>query len=68
MSRARPGASVTGTPALEARSVTKHFPVHRRGRRTRRGSVVHAVDGVSLTVPDAGISRSSARAAAASRR
>jgi peptide/nickel transport system ATP-binding protein len=43
-------------PALEARSVTKHFPIHQTGRaRLRRGSVVHAVDGVSLTVPDAGI-------------
>ena len=39
-------------PALEARSVTKHFPVHQTGRALlRQGSVVHAVDGVSLTVP-----------------
>ncbi|HLK01775.1 MAG TPA: ABC transporter ATP-binding protein [Streptosporangiaceae bacterium] len=43
-------------PALEARSVTKHFPVRQGGTRLlRRDSVVHAVDGVSLTVPDAGI-------------
>ena len=43
-------------PALEARSVAKHFPVHQTGRAMlRRGAVVHAVDGVSLTVPDADI-------------
>jgi peptide/nickel transport system ATP-binding protein len=42
--------------ALEARSVTKYFPVHQGGRAMlRRRSVVHAVDGVSLTLPDAGI-------------
>ncbi|MBV9204024.1 MAG: dipeptide/oligopeptide/nickel ABC transporter ATP-binding protein, partial [Actinobacteria bacterium] len=29
---------VIGTPVLEARSLVKHFPVHRRGRRTRRGA------------------------------
>ena len=48
---------VQAPPALEARSVTKHFPVHQGGRAAllRRRSVVHAVDGVSLTVPDAGI-------------
>ena len=45
----------TGTPALEARSLVKHFPVHRRGRRTQRGAMVHAVEGVSLAVPQASI-------------
>ena len=52
---AAPALAGTGTPALEARSLTKHFPVHRRGRRTRRGTVVHAVEGVSLAVPEASI-------------
>ena len=43
-------------PALEARSVAKHFPVHQTGRAMlRRGAVVHAVDGVSLTVHEAEI-------------
>jgi len=45
----------TDTPALEARSLVKHFPVHRRGRRTQRGAMVHAVEGVSLAVPQASI-------------
>ena len=52
---AAPVLAGTGTPALEARSLVKHFPVHRRGRRTRRGAVVHAVEGVSLAVPEASI-------------
>jgi peptide/nickel transport system ATP-binding protein len=49
-------APVQAAPALEARSVSKHFPVH-QGSRTlsRRRTVLHAVDGVSLAVPDAGI-------------
>jgi peptide/nickel transport system ATP-binding protein len=50
-------ATVQTAPALEARAVTKHFPVH-QGVRTallRQRSAVHAVDDVSLTVPDAGI-------------
>jgi peptide/nickel transport system ATP-binding protein len=42
-------------PVLEARAVTKHFPVHRRGRQVARGSVVHAVDGVSLALTEASI-------------
>jgi peptide/nickel transport system ATP-binding protein len=48
---------VTAAPVLEARSLVKHFPVHRRGRGrlTRRGAVVHAVDDVSITVPEASI-------------
>jgi len=45
----------TGTPVLEARSLVKHFPVHRGGTRARRGAVVHAVEGVSLAVPEASI-------------
>jgi peptide/nickel transport system ATP-binding protein len=43
------------TAVLEARAVTKHFPVHRRGRQLARGSVVHAVDGVSLSLAEASI-------------
>ena len=45
----------TATPALEARSLVKHFPVHRRGRRTQRDAVVHAVEDVSIAVPPASI-------------
>jgi peptide/nickel transport system ATP-binding protein len=55
-------ASVLAGPAvLEARGLTKHFPVRRSaglGKRpagTPRISVVHAVDDVSLVVPAAGI-------------
>ena len=57
-------APATGTPLLEARHLTKHFPLHghrRRGKRSRayranrgqadRGrSVVHAVEDVSLAL------------------
>ncbi len=62
---------VTAAPVLEARGVTKHFPVH-QGRRTGRGrlrqrgadgraaggrvpdgSVVHALEDVSITLPRA---------------
>jgi peptide/nickel transport system ATP-binding protein len=42
-------------PVLEARAVTKHFPVHRRGKGTARGAVVHAVDDVSLALNEASI-------------
>ena len=45
-----PALPATGTPVLEARSLTKHFPVHRRGRLVARGAVVHAVDEVTLAV------------------
>jgi peptide/nickel transport system ATP-binding protein len=38
-------------PVLEARGLTKHFPV----RRGARHAVVHAVEDVTLTLPDAGI-------------
>src|SRR5215467_1194184 len=52
----------TGTPLLEARGLTKHFPVHhavsagravRAARRGRSPDVVHAVENVSLTLPEA---------------
>src|SRR5205823_5674464 len=52
---AAPAPPVTGTPVLEGRSLVKHFPVHRRGRRIQRGAVVHAVDDVSIAVPEASI-------------
>jgi peptide/nickel transport system ATP-binding protein len=42
-------------PVLEARDVTKHFPVHRRGRQLSRGAVVHAVEDVSLVLAEASI-------------
>jgi peptide/nickel transport system ATP-binding protein len=59
-----PRAPETGVPLLEARGLTKHFTLHhapRRGRarlaRRTAGSapVVHAVEDVSLTLPQAGI-------------
>jgi peptide/nickel transport system ATP-binding protein len=42
-----------GTPVLEARGLTKHFPVH--GHRGARRAVVHAVEDVTLALPQAGI-------------
>ena len=42
-----------GTPVLEARGLTKHFPVHARGGARR--AVVHAVEDVTLALPQAGI-------------
>jgi peptide/nickel transport system ATP-binding protein len=57
-----PPAPGTGVPLLEARGLTKHFAVHharRRGRArlTQRGAapVVHAVEDVSLSLPESGI-------------
>ncbi len=50
--RAANGAS-GGTPVLEARGLTKHFPVH--GHRGERRAVVHAVEDVTLALPAAGI-------------
>jgi peptide/nickel transport system ATP-binding protein len=41
-------------PVLEARSLTKHFPV-RGGRLAPRGAVVHAVEDVTLALPGSGI-------------
>jgi peptide/nickel transport system ATP-binding protein len=60
-------APATGTPLLEARDLTKHFPLHGRGSRAKRSRayrasggragrgrpVVHAVENVSLAL-DAG--------------
>jgi peptide/nickel transport system ATP-binding protein len=43
------GPKRPGTPALEARRLTKHFPVH---EGLRRGRVVHAVEDVSLALPE----------------
>jgi peptide/nickel transport system ATP-binding protein len=53
----------TGTPLLEARNLTKHFPLHGRARgRARRlrearagrsSAVVHAVENVSLALAEA---------------
>jgi len=42
------GPSRPGTPVLEARRLTKHFPVH---DGLRRGRVVHAVEDISLALP-----------------
>jgi len=57
-----PAAPGTGVPLLEARGLTKHFAVHnaRRGRaklaRSRgEAPVVHAVEDVSLSLPESGI-------------
>jgi len=57
-------APATGTPLLEARNLTKHFPLHGHGSRGKRSrayranrgqadrgrSVVHAVENVSLAL------------------
>ncbi len=54
-------APATGPPLMEARGLTKHFPAHgtpraaRRGRGTRGSAVVHAVENVSLSLPEATI-------------
>ena len=58
-----PAAPGTGVPLLEARGLTKHFAVHharRRGRARLAGArgeapVVHAVEDVSLALPESGI-------------
>jgi peptide/nickel transport system ATP-binding protein len=51
----------TGTPLLEARNLTKHFPLHGRARgrarklrdaHTGRSPVVHAVENVSLSLAE----------------
>ena len=56
---ARP-APAEAAPLLEARGLTKHFPVHGAGAKGRRllvrgpqAAVVHAVDDVSLALPAA---------------
>jgi len=58
MTAAAPTATDTATAVLEARNLTKHFPVHgavpgaarRLGRIGAPGPVVHAVDDVSLAL------------------
>jgi len=44
------GPPATGTPALEARHLTKHFPVHALRFGGER-QVVHAVEDISLALP-----------------
>ncbi len=46
--------TTTVTPVLEARNLTKHFPV-RRARLGMSPAAVHAVEGVSLALPESGI-------------
>jgi peptide/nickel transport system ATP-binding protein len=56
-------APATGTPLLEARDLTKHFPLHGKkrsrahraqpGRAADDGRVVHAVENVSLALDEA---------------
>jgi peptide/nickel transport system ATP-binding protein len=50
----RAGRSAAGRPVLEAKGLTKHFPV-RRARFSRREQVVHAADDVCLALPESGI-------------
>ncbi|HJZ02009.1 MAG TPA: ATP-binding cassette domain-containing protein, partial [Streptosporangiaceae bacterium] len=42
-----------GRPVLQARGLTKHFPVHTH--RSARRDVVHAVEDVTLALPQGGI-------------
>ena len=44
------GPKSTGAPVLEARRLTKHFPVHGAGL-SRPRPVVHAVEDISLALP-----------------
>jgi peptide/nickel transport system ATP-binding protein len=44
------GPKRPGTPALEARRLTKHFPIHAIGL-SRAVKVVHAVEDISLVLP-----------------
>jgi peptide/nickel transport system ATP-binding protein len=44
------GPKRPGRPVLEARHLTKHFPVHQVGPASRR-QVVHAVEDISLALP-----------------
>jgi peptide/nickel transport system ATP-binding protein len=44
------GPKRTGVPALEARGLTKHFPVHNGIRRSAQ--YVHAVDDISIALPE----------------
>ncbi|HUY45719.1 MAG TPA: ABC transporter ATP-binding protein [Streptosporangiaceae bacterium] len=62
---AAPRPPEAAVPLLEARALTKHFAVHHPGRAVRRQAAggrrrgpapaVHAVEEVSLTLPQAGI-------------
>ncbi|MBV9380997.1 MAG: ABC transporter ATP-binding protein [Streptosporangiaceae bacterium] len=51
---ARTGEAGTGAPILEARGLTKHFPVH-KARLGATRSVVHAVEDVTLALPASAI-------------
>ena len=44
------GGGPAGSPLIELRDVVMHFPVTRASLLRRRGDVVHAVDGVSLSI------------------
>ena len=46
------GPAHTGTPALEARHLTKHFNLH-TSTFSRSPHVVHAVDDISIALPEA---------------
>jgi peptide/nickel transport system ATP-binding protein len=48
------GQADGGVPVLTAKGLTKHFPVH-RGGPGGRAPVVHAVDDVTLALPESGI-------------
>jgi peptide/nickel transport system ATP-binding protein len=48
------GQAQAGIPVLEAKGVSKHFPV-RRSRLGGRAPAVHAVDDVTLALPEASI-------------
>jgi peptide/nickel transport system ATP-binding protein len=50
----RTGQAGTGAPILEARGLTKHFPV-RKARLGATGAVVHAVEDVTLALPESAI-------------
>ncbi|WP_370146369.1 ABC transporter ATP-binding protein [Streptacidiphilus sp. EB129] len=47
------GPKRPGTPALEARHLTKHFPVHQLTPTRGGRQVVHAVEDISLALPEA---------------
>lgn len=47
-------ATIAKAPVLEARNLTKHFPV-RHARLGATGAVVHAVENVTLALPESGI-------------
>jgi peptide/nickel transport system ATP-binding protein len=47
-------STIVKAPVLEARNLTKHFPVH-HARLGATGAVVHAVENVTLALPASGI-------------